>query len=429
MNLKKTTSLLLVCALFLVPGYASSQNIIDAASLIPSVSITFSPSSGSFIEGSTFEVPIILDTRGNSINTIRLRVYFDPSRLAVVRPSGEQSIIGLWLEPPSFDNTKGVVEYVGAIPNGIVTSSGVIGTLLFTTKNTGNTTLSIRGDTEILLNNGLGSQAKIEAGRANYRIEPRPLSGLQVLSDTHPFREVWYNNASPVFYWEKPNEVTGFSYVLDTIPTTVPDTTVDTEENIKAYEDLKDGLWYFHIRALKDGVWGETGRYMVRIDTTPPAAFKPEVEYMLASVVTIDRALVSFFTTDNLSGIARYEVGVLDKSEEATEAPLFVESASPYQLPVISEVGMEVIVRAVDNAGNVTDARIEVARPHVLWDFIRNYGIIISIFLFLLLGMWSILHFMYGHHVLARVRKFVSIWNKEEKEERKKLNKKTHKDA
>ena len=59
-----------------------------------------------------------------------------------------------------------------------------------------------------------------------------------------------------------------------------------------------------------------------RYDT--PADFKPKAEYLVAATIMVERTLVSFLTTDNLSGIDHYEVGVIDKSQPATESPVFL---------------------------------------------------------------------------------------------------------
>ena len=156
----------LAVGVLLLPGSVFAQTI-DASSLLPTVAIRFSPSSGTFIEGSTFQVPILLDTRGASVNTIELRIYFDPTKLSIVQPSSDRSIIGLWLEPPSYDNTAGTARYVGAIPNGfsntiasavdslsggITTSAGIIGTITFKAKSAGLASVTIRNDSEVLLN-------------------------------------------------------------------------------------------------------------------------------------------------------------------------------------------------------------------------------------------------------------------------------------
>ena len=417
----------LAVGVLLLPGSVFAQTI-DASSLLPTVAIRFSPSSGTFIEGSTFQVPILLDTRGASVNTIELRIYFDPTKLSIVQPSSDRSIIGLWLEPPSYDNTAGTARYVGAIPNGfsntiasavdslsggITTSAGIIGTITFKAKSAGLASVTIRNDSEVLLNDGLGSPARVEAGRGTYSIVPKPPEGLIIFSETHPSQSLWSNNPNPVFAWERQAGVTAFSYVLDTKPNTIPESEAMTGDTTKAYEGLKDGLWYFHVKGLRDGVWGAAGHYLVRIDTTPPAKFKPKADYLLAAAVVVERALVSFFTTDGLSGIARYEVGVIDKGEEATESPVFIESQSPFQVPASSGAGSRVIVRAIDNAGNIQEASIDVSPPLLVGRFLEEHGMLLLVIVLILILLGSLLHYLYGHHVFAHAKRLLALLKKE----------------
>ena len=402
----------LILAVLLVPSVVGAQTI-DASSLLPTVAIRFSPASGTFVSGSTFEVPVLLDTRGASVNTIELRVYFDASKLSIVQPSSDRSIIGLWLEPPSYDNTTGTARYVGAIPNGITTSAGVIGTITFKAKAAGSASVTIRSDSEVLLNDGLGSPARIDAGRGTYSIVPKPPEGLTIFSETHPSQEVWSNNPNPVFAWERQAGVTSFSYALDTKPNTIPASEAMTGDTVKGYDGLKDGLWYFHVKGLRDGVWGATGHYLVRIDTTPPAKFKPKAEYLLAAAVVVERALVTFFTTDGLSGLARYEVGVIDKSEAATESPVFIEATSPFQVPASSGAGSRVIVRAIDNAGNIQEASIDVSPPLLVGRFLEEHGMLLLVIVLILILLGSLLHYLYGHHVLAHAKRFFALLKKE----------------
>lgn len=398
--------------LLLVPLSVGAQTL-NGQALLPSVAIGFSPPSGTFVTGSTFEVPVVLDTRGATVNTIELRVYFDATKLSIVQPSSDRSIIGLWLEPPSYDNSAGIARYVGAIPNGITTSAGVIGTITFKAKATGSASVTIRSDSEVLLHDGLGSPARIDAGRGTYTIVPKPPEGLVIFSETHPSQELWSNNPNPVFAWERQAGVTAFSYVLDTKPNTIPASTALTSDTTKGYENLKDGLWYFHVKGLRDGVWGATGHYLVRIDTTPPAAFTPKAEYLLAAAVVVERALVTFFTTDGLSGLARYEVGVIDKSEAATESPVFIEATSPFQVPASSGAGSRVIVRAVDNAGNIREASLDVSPPLLVGRFLEEHGMLLLVIVLVLMLLGSLLHYLYGHHVLAHTKRFLALWKKE----------------
>lgn len=98
--------------IFPVLLFGQTQINYDANRLLQRVEVSVSPRSGTFVEGSTFEVPIILNTRGANINGIEIRVNYDSDKLSIVRPSGGVSIIGIWIEPPSFDNRRGVANYV-----------------------------------------------------------------------------------------------------------------------------------------------------------------------------------------------------------------------------------------------------------------------------------------------------------------------------
>lgn len=410
---------LIVTATFFVPVQAIAQTTYDANSLLSSVSLQFSPRQASFVEGSTFEVPILVDTKGVSINTLNITVRFDAEKLSIIKPAGGTSIIGLWLEPPSYDNVRGTASYVGAIPNGIVTSSGIVGTITFKAKKTGSATVSVQGDSEVLVNDGFGSQAKVEYGSARYTIIEKATEGVPVYSETHPSQENWYNNNSPVFAWDPVAGAGGYSVVLDTLPSTIPPTTVTTTVPSANFENLDDGLWYLHVRTERNGVWGNTGHYLVRIDTTPPAKFRPQSNYVLAATIVVERVLLSFFTTDNLSGVERYEVGVIDKSSPTTASPVFIETESPYQLPSFGEAGAHVIVRAIDRAGNIRDAGIDVsATPMFFASFLKEYSPYVLGGLVLLLIVGFLVHYLYGHHLIAHARRAFQIMKKEEEEEK-----------
>ncbi len=397
--------------------YAGVVNV-DASKLLSHTEVTFSPRSGSFVEGSTFQVPIFVNTKGQSINGIEVRVNFDKDKLFIVNPTGGTSIIGVWVEPPGFDNTRGIASYVGVVPNGITTEAGLVGTITFRAKARGQAVVSVASNSKILLNDGLGTQTIVYQGRAEYSILGKAPEGVVVFSETHPIQENWYNNNSPVLSWVKDLGVAGFSYVLDNKPNTIPDNEIMTEETTKTFEKLSDGLWYFHIKANKGGIWGTTGHFLVRIDTAPPAEFTPETNYLVAAAVLAERTLVSFFTTDNLSGIDHYEVGVIDKNQPPTESPVFIQGESPFQVPLTPNGKLQVIVRAIDKAGNVRDESIDVQVPFFITKFVKDYLIYILLGIIFLGLILLILHYLVGHHIIRSIRRFRELLNSEEVEEK-----------
>jgi len=392
-------------SVFLISGLTHAQTITyDAPSLIPETSLLISPSTGSFEEESTFTVPILINTRGSDVNSLEVTINFDPNKLAVVGPSGETSIIGIWVEPPIYDNTRGVIKYTGVIPGGIITSSGLVSSITFKAKTPGQAVITVNPSSRVLLNDGQGTGTKVSFGRATYTIIPKATGGVNIFSETHPIQSNWYNNNNPIISWEKEPGVNGFSYELDTKPGTVPDNEVDTEDTTVQFQNLKDGLWYFHIKSRKNGLWGQPSSFIMRVDTTPPADFKPTIDYLLASVSFVERALVSFFTTDNLSGIDHYEVGVIDKTQSTTVSPIFVESESPFQVPLREKANLHVVVRAFDKAGNIRESGIDVIAPFFINNFIQKNAINITIGLLILVVGFMILHYAFSHHIIHHLK-------------------------
>ena len=47
--------------------------------------IFFTPRTATILEGSTFEVPIFINTHGTSINTLELQIKFDQNKFIIVR--------------------------------------------------------------------------------------------------------------------------------------------------------------------------------------------------------------------------------------------------------------------------------------------------------------------------------------------------------
>lgn len=410
---------------FLVCGHIGVANHVIAQEVRPAstAELFFAPQSGTFQEGSTFEVPVFINTKGNNINAIELSIRFDPKKLAIVDPSGGKSIIGLWVQPPSYDNTKGVVTIVGGIPGGLTTTSGLIATMTFKVKGTGTSYVSIADTSKVLLNDGQGKALAYKVNRATYTLIPKPPEGVTIFSETHPFQEQWYNNKNPVFTWNTEAGVTGFSVAFDNMPNTIPETKITTTDPIYPANETGDGIWYVHVRAIKRGVWGNTSHFTARIDTTPPAEFTPTANYLSALVA--NRSLITFATTDALSGIDHYEVGVLDMSDPNTESPAFFETESPYQLPLTNIKNARVIVRAFDRAGNIRDASIQIdPNYYPILDYVKMHPTLIGIALIILIMFLVLLRYIFGRHMISRIRK--ALKKVDEEEETKKLEEITH---
>ena len=405
---------LLVYLIVLVsPLFALAQTTINlnADTLLQRTTIFLSPQKGTVIAGATLEVSFFINTEGKSVNTIELDVKFPPDKLAIVKPSGGRSLISIWAEPPRYSNTAGTATFVGVIPKGIVTEGGLITTITFKALASGSADVTVADTSRVFANDGLGTESVLSAVRGEYLITPVSPAGITVYSDTHPVQYNWYNDPNPIFSWQREPDVTDFSLAFDNKPFTVPDNIADTAETTKEFENVEDGIWYFHLKAHRRGVWGQTTHFAVRLDTHPPVEFTPQLQVLAA---TISRALVSFFTTDNLSGIDHYEVGVVDKRRFPAESPAFVQTESPYQLSNFTAGDLVVVIRAFDRAGNVRDETLDTALLPAYLAFLKSHALTTALILLLFLGVAIIFHYLYGHHLIRIWHRAVTIARREE---------------
>ncbi len=339
------------------------------------VKLFFTPSSGNFLTDSLVDVSLLLDTGNEAVNVIDVKVEFPPDKLQVVRPSTGDSFVSIWLQQPTYSNKNGTITFSGGVPEkGIRSSSAVISTITFRVKEPGPAILKFSTTSSVLAADGLGSKLPVISGRAVLNLVPKPPEGPVVFSVTHPDPNKWYNNNNVILGWELDNGVatTSYSYSLTQNPSEIPDNIDDGSDTTTHYPNLADGIWYFHLKQKRQGVYGDTTHYQLKIDTTAPASFKPTVDLLKASIF-LQKAFVNFFTTDALSGINHYEIALFDKSKESGDAPIFLEAASPYRIPDIGTGNVRIIIRAFDNAGNTRDAVIDTESINVIQSWLNIF--------------------------------------------------------
>jgi hypothetical protein len=323
--------------------------------------LKLAPSAGTFYVGSTFDVSIVVDTGPQAINAVAAELRFPPDILQIANPAAGSSIISLWSAPPTYSNEEGVVRLQGGIPSpGVKTSQGVVTTISFRAMRPGSASLVFTGNSQVLANDGRGTNILSLTIGATYRIELPPPQGPAVSSPTHPDQNAWYRSRTPTLQWIAEEGVTNFAWSIDQDPGGTP----KTEEpkgmaTSTSFENLDDGLWYFHIRAKKGENWGGLTTFLIRIDGTPPANFN--VEFAPREVTNERRPFVNFATTDALSGVNRYELRVIPTSGAKAEAgdtgsSFFISAQPPYRLSELEPGGYDVVIRAYDNAGNVREA-------------------------------------------------------------------------
>ena len=359
-NIKLIHTKFLVIFSFLLVFISGRPSVAQAAG----ASLYLSPGSGTFFVGGTFDVSIFVNTGGNNVNAVKVDLKFDPRKIQIASPTAGKSFIEVWIAQPTYSNIDGTASFQGGVPSpGINTSSGLVSTITFRAIAPGETIVSFLDSSKILLDDGKGTNVLSSLGRGVYTLSIPPPEGPKVFSSTHPDQNKWYKNNNPTFSWEKEEGVTDFSYSIDYDFHGAPDNISEGDRTSISYTNLEDGIWYFHLKAKKGDIWGGVTHYIVQIDTTPPADFSLIFEPTFKGQnITSREPIVSFLTTDALSGVDHYEIKTINFTEggEKKETGFFVEVASPYKLPSLDLGEHEVIVRAFDVAQNWRDVSTKI---------------------------------------------------------------------
>ncbi|AZR72260.1 hypothetical protein BBF96_01910 [Anoxybacter fermentans] len=126
---------------------------------------------------------------------------------------------------------------------------------------------------------------------------------------------------------------------------------VDLQDEYFSYSaQLHPGYNYFTFRVVDELNQEISTEICLVQDSTPPNPFVPEADPAGWSQVT--QPVISFFTTDDQSGMNHYEISI-DGGE-------YVEAESPYTLPVLSDGIHTIRVKAVDNVGLSTAGTVKV---------------------------------------------------------------------
>jgi hypothetical protein len=344
---------------------------------------SISPSSGNYSVGSTFDVSVLVDTKGQEINAVQMQLSFPPDMLQLVSSSAGESIIEIYTTPPKFDNSAGRVDIVGGIPNGINVPAGLISKLTFRVKGVGNAALRFTGESQVLLNDGRGTNVLDNTFGGSYKLELPPQQGPIVISDTHPDQESWYQDPSVRLQWDVGlPPASSYSYTISSNPSDVPDDTAENTGTSVTYKQVPDGINYFHIKAFRDGRWGGVSHYSLRVDTVPPEQFG--VTISPAARTSVKTPLIIFSTSDKYSGVDHYEIKIVPlKIEGRTIASigeqLFVNAESPYQSEELLNGTYDVVVRAYDKVGNIQEVtrRLEISDSW-LW-FLGQDGVVMPL--------------------------------------------------
>lgn len=349
----KILRILFIAGVFLIPAISHAADL------------GFFPSTVSRTVGNTFVISVFVSSPVAAINGASGVVSFPTNTLEVVSVSKTNSVMNLWVQEPSFSNAQGTINFEGITLNpGFTGNQGTVIAITFRAKSAGVAALTFNSGS-ILANDGAGTNVLKNLGSANFSIQSgttevsetistTPVSagtGPTITSTTHPDKAKWYSNNTPEFSWQLPEGALEARTLIGKSSSGVPTVRYSPPISRKKVDALPDGTYYFSLQIRTDEGWGEIGRYRVNIDTTPPSPFT--VTFPHGNKGWEPQPVILFNTTDNESGISKYDVKIGNGGPERV-APL--ATSNPYPLPLQFPGTHTVTVTAIDEAGNTRTA-------------------------------------------------------------------------
>lgn len=311
-------------------------------------------------------VLVTINSEDQNINTAQASISFPVNLLEVTSIDKSDSILTFWLEEPSFDNTKGIIKFVGGSTSGFNGPSLKVMKVAFKVKGSGTGRLSVSNGA-ITASDGTGSNVystskgldinipatsefeSVKVERAQQAITlAKKLPALPIIEiPFYPDQNNWNNRSSNfIVKYAMGSDITKVGLDINKNPTSTPPENNEALSGSKIFSSLSDGIWYLHIRFANNVGWGPVLHYRIAIDTTPPNAFTISSNDSFKTVNP--KPTINYKTSDLGSGINSYIVYLNGEVVVTT-----VERTTHQFAPLLPGVH-QLSVLAVDNANNST---------------------------------------------------------------------------
>lgn len=362
----------IIKSIFILAAFFAS-NVCFAASL------SLNPATGSHTVEQSFSVSINVASSDKAMNAASGVISFPTDKLQVVSVSKSGSIMDFWAQEPSYSNTSGTVNFEGAVLTpGYQGLSGKILTINFKGKKTGLADVKVLNPT-VLANDGLGTPILQSSAGAIFTITEAPtpppaetpvinLEELKPVEETAPAQEVcepdsliystthpgqiWRKENTAVFSWDVAPDIVASRIAFDQNPNTEPDVLSKPAIVEKKYENVADGIWYFHLSLQNNDGWTKTEHFKIKIDSTAPEIALSEIP---RQDETDPKVVISLHVSDKMSCVKDFNITIDGNPVDYNRLP-----NGNYQLETIEPGQHELAVVAYDRAGNQNEAYIDV---------------------------------------------------------------------
>src|SRR3989339_434142 len=319
------------------------------------------------------KIAINLLSGGEAINAVKAVINYDPKMVKVDKIITDSSFCktgtsNMFIEK-NIDNENGQVSIVCGLPNpGFSQEEGILAELIIEPLQTGQISLRFGPESQVLANDGLGTNVLRDTIDSSYFAAD--LGGetdeeniqLFLFSYTHPNSETWYRNKNIDLFWQD-DWASEYYYLLDNSPFSIPDGKNKTDKSFINFTPKDDGVYYFHIGGVRDGIMRSVYHYKVKIDSSPPEYLHLKVNSRIINNGEIVRT--EFESRDAVSGIEPNLFYIkLDDS-------IYLPTKSPLYIPFNKAGNHMIYVKVYDRADNYIEDSIEIKVKNT--PFVRNF--------------------------------------------------------
>ncbi len=164
--------------------------------------------------GQTFTIDWFMDTEGESLNALNLKLLFPHDLLEATDLSTGNSIISIWVKTPKISNQDGRIELIGGLPNGFESKKAPIFKTTFLAKKAGSPQITMDKSSLVLKNDNRGNAANLFFKNLHFTIAPGELiPAALIASPTHQNEDTWYKqNNVRINFSPKPQEIYSYSF-------------------------------------------------------------------------------------------------------------------------------------------------------------------------------------------------------------------------
>jgi hypothetical protein len=316
----------------------------------------------------TFNISVYTNTKDVNINNIEAKISYSKDLVEVISVNNSPSIFSIWVEPPNFSNTTGLISFNGGLPTpGYKGNMGKIINISLKAKKTGIAEISFPS-ASIYANDGMGTNVITEKRGLSLKINqataPEVIKDIVVdnlppmpiiTSGDIPNQESWSSLTSARFSWDLPKDVTLVQLLLNNSPNSTPTINYTPPIKERYLENLKDGIYYLHVRFKNENGWGKIAHRKIKIDTTGPKDIQVKYEILPNDLISL-----SISSKDVGSGINKYRIlinGLVVKehltNDDKTDIILPPHQSGKYDVEII----------AYDKVGNLSEKIVNIDFP------------------------------------------------------------------